>query len=89
MKDCEKIFIVCYIGIPDEMNNGEINDLLDNFMKSFTYDDTVNVICVPNRDGKNKVEIYNTKNRKGYFSLLLALFMRILKNQFKKTLKFV
>lgn len=75
MKDCDKIFLVYYVGCAG-LEAGDINSYLEEWYNQLKdlYDESVKIMFIPNGESKmTRVEILNPK----YIS----------KNQYKKSFK--
>lgn len=56
--DKDKLFLVCYLNIgsiPDE----NVSEYLHSFAEAFTYDESIEKIIVPIREGESRVECIN------------------------------
>ena len=58
MKDCEKLFIVMYVNVRN-IDMEDVPEYLHEVKNALYYDETVNTIVVPIRDGDTRIECIN------------------------------
>ena len=56
--DKDKLFLVCYLNIGN-IPDGDVSEYLHTFAKSFTYDESVERLLIPTREGETRVECIN------------------------------
>ena len=58
MMDKDKLFLVCYLNI-ESIRAEDVSEYLYTFAKAFTYDESVERIIIPTREGESRVECIN------------------------------
>lgn len=58
MMDKDKLFLVCYLNIRN-IRAEDVNEYLYTFAKSLNYDESVERIIIPTREGESRVECIN------------------------------
>lgn len=58
MMDKDKLFLVCYLNIRD-IPGMDVSQYIENFSRAFPYDDSVEKIIIPMREGETRVECIN------------------------------
>jgi hypothetical protein len=56
--DKDKLFLVFYLNVENILPE-DVGEYLYNFAKLFTYDESVERLIIPTREGENRVECIN------------------------------
>lgn len=57
MLDKDKLWMVLYVNV-SMVNTDEVPQYIESVKKSFTYDESVEVITCPIMEGESRIEIY-------------------------------
>lgn len=58
MLDKDKLFLIMYVNISG-INETDVVEYLDNIADMFKFDETINRIIIPTREGETRVECIN------------------------------
>ena len=56
--DKDKLFLVCYLNV-GSIRAQDVGEYLHSFAEAFTYDESIERIIIPIREGESKVECIN------------------------------